>query len=65
MANMILCSTGTIVGKANGFDHRLIIRYRDEIDADGFERTVFLSERNLSVKNENKTVSAKLSNLVG
>lgn len=35
------------------------------IDADGFERTVFLSERNLSVKNENKTVSAKLSNLVG
>jgi sugar phosphate isomerase/epimerase len=37
MANMILCSTGTIVGKANGFDHRLIIRYRDEIDADGFE----------------------------
>ncbi len=35
------------------------------IDADGFERTVFLSESNLSGKNENKTVSAKLSNLVG
>ena len=35
------------------------------IDADGFERTVFLSEANLSGKNENKTVSAKLSNLVG
>lgn len=35
------------------------------IDADGFERTVFLSEQNLSGKNENKTVSAKLSNLVG
>ncbi|MBO5945820.1 MAG: AAA family ATPase [Clostridia bacterium] len=35
------------------------------IDEDGFERTVFLSERRLSVKNENETVSAKLSNLVG
>lgn len=35
------------------------------IDADGFERTVFLSEQNLSGKNENKTVSAKLSDLVG
>ncbi len=35
------------------------------IDADGFERTVFISERNLSVKNNNPTVSAKLSNLVG
>jgi uncharacterized protein YhaN len=35
------------------------------IDADGFERTVFLSEANLSGKNENKSVSAKLSDLVG
>ena len=35
------------------------------IDADGFERTVFLSEANLCGKNENKTVSAKLSDLVG
>ncbi len=35
------------------------------IDADGFERTIFLSEANLSGKNENKTVSAKLSDLVG
>lgn len=35
------------------------------IDADGFERTVFLSERRLSVKNDNQTVSAKLSDLVG
>ena len=35
------------------------------IDADGFERTVFLSEANLSGKNDNKTVSAKLSDLVG
>ena len=29
------------------------------IDVDGFERTVFLSEANLSGKNENKTVSAR------
>ncbi len=35
------------------------------IDADGFERTVFLSERNLSAKSENKSISAKLSDLVG
>lgn len=35
------------------------------IDADGFERTVFLSEANLSGKNENKSISAKLSDLVG
>lgn len=35
------------------------------IDADGFERTVFLSEKNLSGKNTNPTISAKLSDLVG
>ena len=35
------------------------------IDEDGFERTVFLSEGNLSGKNDNRTVSAKLSGLVG
>ncbi len=36
-----------------------------DIDADGFERTVFLSERKLSVSGNNQTISAKLSNLVG
>ena len=36
-----------------------------DIDADGFERTVFLSERKFSVSGNNQTVSAKLSNLVG
>lgn len=35
------------------------------IDADGFERTVFLSERKLAVNGSNQTVAAKLSNLVG
>ena len=35
------------------------------IDADGFLRTVFLSEANVSGKNENKSVSARLSGLVG
>lgn len=35
------------------------------IDQDGFLRTVFLSEINLSGKNENKSISAKLSDLVG
>jgi sugar phosphate isomerase/epimerase len=37
MKHQILCSTGTIVGKSNGFDYRLILRYRDDICADGFE----------------------------
>ena len=35
------------------------------IDADGFERTVFLSERKLNVNGNNQTIAAKLSNLVG
>lgn len=35
------------------------------IDREGFERTVFLSERFLSPKNDNKSISAKLSDLVG
>ena len=35
------------------------------IDADGFERTVFLSERSLTPKSDNKSISAKLSDLVG
>ena len=35
------------------------------IDADAFERTVFHSEKNLSASNNNQTISAKLSNLVG
>ena len=35
------------------------------IDKDGFERTVFLSERLLSGKIENDTVSGKLGGLVG
>lgn len=33
------------------------------IDDDGFERTVFLSERNIFGKNENPTIAAKLSNI--
>ena len=35
------------------------------IDAEGFEETVFLSERNLTPTGENKSVSAKLGGLVG
>ncbi len=35
------------------------------IDADGFLRTVFLSEKTLSEKNENKSISAKLSGVTG
>ncbi len=35
------------------------------IDRDGFERTIFLSEKTLSDKNENKSIAGKLSDLVG
>lgn len=35
------------------------------IDRDGFLRTAFLSEKNLQGKNDNKSISAKLSDLVG
>ena len=35
------------------------------IDRDGFLRTVYLSEKNLQGKNDNKSISAKLSDLVG
>ena len=35
------------------------------VDAESFERTLFLSERNLLPKNDNKSISAKLSELVG
>ncbi len=35
------------------------------IDADGFLRTVFLSEKQLQGKNENKTVAARLADLSG
>ena len=35
------------------------------IDRDGFLRTVFLSEKNVQGKNDNKSISAKLSDLVG
>ncbi len=37
MGKKILCSTGTIVGRANGFDHTLIARYGKDIVADGLE----------------------------
>ena len=37
MSKKILCSTGTLVGKANGFDYTLISRYGGEICADGWE----------------------------
>lgn len=37
MPNQILCSTGTMVGRANAFDYRIIIQNRDAVSADGFE----------------------------
>ena len=37
MSKKILCSTGTLVGKANGFDYTLISRYASSLCADGLE----------------------------
>ncbi len=37
METKILCSTGTLVGRANGFDHRIVTENYKEIAADGFE----------------------------
>lgn len=37
MPNRILCSTGTIVGRANAFDYHVIIENKNAVNADGFE----------------------------
>ena len=37
MKNKLYCSTGTMVGRANGWNHRLFIDNGKYIDADGFE----------------------------
>lgn len=37
MNNKIYCSTGTMVGRDNGWNHRIFIDFGHEIEADGFE----------------------------
>ncbi len=37
MSKELLCSTGTLVGRANGFNHMLIAEQHKQIEADGFE----------------------------
>lgn len=37
MKNQIYCSTGTVVGRDNQWNHRLFTDYGKEIEADGFE----------------------------
>lgn len=37
MKMQLLCSTGTLVGRANGYDHTLVVKHKSEIEADGFE----------------------------
>ena len=53
------------LGKPTGDYTENVGRELFGIDKDGFERTVFLSERNLSGKNENKSISEKLSDTAG
>lgn len=37
MNTELLCSTGTLVGRANGFNHMLIAEHHQHIEAEGFE----------------------------
>lgn len=37
MPTKILCSTGTLVGRSNGYNHRIVTERHREITADGFE----------------------------
>ena len=37
MKTELLCSTGTLVGRANGFNHLLVAEHHKSIEADGFE----------------------------
>ncbi len=37
MNNPLYCSTGTMVGRANHWNHRLFVDYGQKIEADGFE----------------------------
>lgn len=36
-ALQLLCSTGALVGRSNGYDHRVILENKNAIEADGFE----------------------------
>ena len=37
MACRILCSTGTLVGRSNGYNHRIVTEHHKDIAADGYE----------------------------
>ncbi len=55
------CDTGKIIPSPQSEIGEFIFG----IDRDGFERTVFLSEKQLGEKCDNKTIAAKLSDLSG
>ncbi len=55
----------TDTGKELFFDNGDVGREIFGIDREGFERTVFLSEKSFSEKNENPSIAAKLSDLSG
>ena len=39
----ILCSTGTMIGRPNGRDYRLIEKYAPQLHCDGFEFMMYSS----------------------
>lgn len=41
--NRILCSTGAIIGRPNGRDHRLLAKYAPTLECDGFEFMIYES----------------------
>lgn len=41
--NHILCSTGALIGRPNGRDHRLLAKYAPSLECDGFEFMIYES----------------------
>ena len=39
--NRILCSTGAIIGRPNGRNHRLLASFAPELHCDGFEFMIY------------------------
>lgn len=65
MPGKILCSTGTIIGRRNGFNHRLIEKYLPEIKSDGFELMLYeiWYERLKSVTDDFKSAELPIATL--
>lgn len=41
MSHRVLCSTGAVIGRPNGRDHRLLEDFAKRLDCDGFEFMIY------------------------